>query len=100
MIQQERPNGNNSYYDFSGNNHQHHPARTDSTNNMMSRDTITYGRSTGEILASQLTTQLTPGTNTPAMVAQALSGLFYERFQLISRQRWKCHPTLKGVVHK
>jgi hypothetical protein len=48
---------------------------------MMSRDTITYGRSTGEILAGQLTTQLTPGTNTPAMVAQALSGLTHQYFQ-------------------
>jgi hypothetical protein len=50
---------------------------------MMNRDTVTYGRSNGDILAGQLTSQLTAGTNTPAMVAQALSGDIFLKLFLI-----------------
>ena len=72
LMQADRPNGNSSYYDYTSaaNNH---PSRTDSQT-IMTRDTVTYGRSTGEIISGQLTGQMTPGTNTPALVAQALSG--------------------------
>ena len=72
LMQADRPNGNSSYYEYTS-VASNQPARTDAQT-IISRDSMTYGRSTGEIISGQLTSQMTPGTNTPALVAQALSG--------------------------
>ena len=71
-MQADRPNGNSSYYEYTS-VASNQPARTDAQT-IISRDSMTYGRSTGEIISGQLTSQMTPGNNTPALVAQALSG--------------------------
>jgi hypothetical protein len=71
-MQADRPNGNSSYYDYTS-AASNQPARTDAQT-IISRDSLSYGRNNGEIISGQLTSQMTPGTNTPALVAQALSG--------------------------
>lgn len=77
LITHERANGSSyATYDFNGTPAQ--PTRTDA--NMMGRDTITFASraaaasSAADIMAPHLTSPLTPGTTTPALVAQALSG--------------------------
>ena len=73
-------NGSASYYEYSSHAQVQPTSRlTDTTTSLFTniRDSSGYGRNGTEVqLTGPMTSQITPGTNTtPALVAQALSGM-------------------------